>query len=454
MRTWIEPVVAGSQLASAFYETSLILVVKGYYNKTSNISDIPSEDVVQKSISDFYIIYNLIIKLTPIPSAYILARIGDTRNRKISLCVPLLGFSASSLFLLLITLLDWPIQVMFGTAAFNGLCGWFTAYWAAVMALASLGSSEEQRSLRLIIVDCTFGLAGFIGSLISGHIFENVNIMHHPGTALVSCSLACYILCLLYIIFILKVPHCEIRKKEENVAEDQPEDDAEPQETDITERSRLINTAKGNARHQQSGGNLSSQKVTICLLFVSATLYNSAVNGAEDMINFFVLKKPLNWGPVDVGYGNAAAYMIFITSFIGVLIFSRCLQDLSLIILGMFSFFAGILTMAFVRWTYLYYIARIAMMFSLIPIPTIRAMLSKCTKESSYGKVFAVLQIIMGVVAVANSTAFIKIYQATLDWFSGFSFIVIFIVAFISFIPMSFIAYKAYRRTQILATHE
>lgn len=33
-----------------------------------------------------------------------------------------------------------------------------------------------------------------------------------------------------------------------------------------------------------------------------------------------------------------------------------------------------------------YILARLAMMFSLIPMPTIRAILSKLTKESSYGK--------------------------------------------------------------------
>lgn len=352
--------VAGSQLAGSFYETGLLLVVKNYYNQTSTLSNSSSEDVLQKSISNFYIIYNLIIRLTPLPSAYILAKIGDKGKRKITLCVPLVGFFISSLCLLFVTLWDLPIQVMFGTAVFNGLCGWFTAYWSSVMAWASLDSSTMKRSLRLVITECTFGLAGFIGSLISGHIFI-YQVDNHPGIILVCCSLASYAYCHLYILFILKTPHCEVIKNEEIIseiaeaedkAEDQAEDQAVPQEVP-TERSRLINSSKKIATHKHT-----SSKVTICLLFLSATLYNSAVNGAEDVINFFVLKKPLSWGPVEVGYGNAAAYMIFVTSFLGVFVFSRCLQDLSLIIFGMFSFFAGILIMAFVRWTYLYYIGK------------------------------------------------------------------------------------------------
>ncbi|XP_018410574.1 PREDICTED: thymic stromal cotransporter homolog [Nanorana parkeri] len=455
MRTWVEPVVAGSQLASSFYETGLLLAVKGYYNQTSTLSNSSSEDMLQKSISNFYIIYNLIIKLTPLPSAYILAKIGDKGKRKIALCVPLVGLFISNLFLLFVNLWDWPIQVMFGTAAFNGLCGWFTAYWPAVMALASLDSSAKRRSLRLIFTECTFGLAGFIGSLISGHIFV-YQVANHPGILLACCSLASYTFCLLYVAFILKTPHCEVNTKEDTmsrIATAQAEDQADREEVP-TERSSLINSSSENATHGQTYITASFSKVTIYLLFLSAILYNSAVNGNEDVINFFVLKKPLSWGPVEVGYGNAAAYMIFITSFIGVFVFSRCLQDLSMVIFGMFSFFVGVLVMAFVRWTYLYYVARLAMMFSLIPVPTIRAILSKATKESTYGKVFAVLQMTMGVVAVATSTAFIAIYQVTLDWFSGFSFIVISIVTFISFIPISVIACKTYTRKGSHKTQE
>ncbi|XP_063785934.1 solute carrier family 46 member 2-like [Pseudophryne corroboree] len=444
VRTWIEPVVAGCQLASSFYDTGLILVVKGYYNKTNVTTN---EDVLQKSISNFYIIYNLIIKLTPLLSAYILAKMGDKINRKITICVPISGFFISSLFLLFLILWDWQIEVMFGTAAFNGLCGWFTAYWAGVMSLASLNSSEKRRTLRLIIIECIFGLAGFVGSLISGHIFIYLEIAHHPGTALVFCSLASYAFCLMYVIFILRVPHSEVRQEETTprICEDHIVNQETPDQG-YTEQSKLIDQSNSSLTHNTSDSNMFDTKVTIYLLFVSATLYNSAVNGAEDVINFFVLKNPLSWGPVEVGYGNAAAYMIFITSFLGVFVLSRCVCDLNLVIFGMFSFCAGILIMAFVRWTYLYYIARLVMMFSLIPLPTIRAMLSKYTKESSYGKVFAVLQMVMGVVAVASSTAFIEIYQVTLSWFSGFSFIVICIVAFISFIPISFIACKTNTR--------
>ncbi|MEE6458912.1 hypothetical protein FKM82_000462 [Ascaphus truei] len=445
VRTWIEPVVAVAQLGGSFYDTGLLMVVKNHYNQTNSSSNSSSEDALQKAISNFYIIYKLITNLTPLLSAYILAKIGDRKNRKIPICVPLVGYLVSMWFLLFVILLDWPIEVLYGSAAFNGLTGWFTTYWAGVMAFASLGSSESERSLRLIVIDSVFGLAGFAGSLISGHIFVHLKIKNHQGTVLVSCSLACYIFCLLYTLFVLRIPHSEEPNTEgptSSMVKDKPikENLQEPINTEYTECSRLLDDRSNviSAASPSEGSiNVSPSKVIISLLFISAMLYNASVNGAEDVITIFVLKEPLSWGPVNVGYGNAAAYMVFVTSFLGVYVFSKCLGDITMIIIGMVSFCAGILIMAFVRWTFLYYIARAVMMFSLIPLPTIRSILSKHVQESSYGKIFVVLQLALGIVAVITSTAFNEIYQATLDWFSGFCFIMICILSFFSLILIS-----------------
>ncbi|MEE6458915.1 hypothetical protein FKM82_000463 [Ascaphus truei] len=377
VRTWIEPVVAGVQVGSSFYDTGLLMVVKNNYNHTNSSSNSSSEDALQKAISNFYISYNLIMGLTPLLSAYILAKIGDKKNRKIPICVPLSGYLISRLLLLFVILLDWPIEVMYGSAALNGLTGWFTTYWSGVMVWVSLGCSDKRRSLQLIIIELVHGLAGFIGSLASGHIFIHLKIAHHQGAVLVSCSITCYAFCLLYSIFVLRIPNSEevIR---ENLHE--------PINSEYTEHSRLF----GDKSDKNSTVNTSDAHIppsnVIIILFASAILYSIASTAAEDVINVYVLKKPLSWGPVDIGYGNAAGYMIYITSFLGVYVFSKCLGDITMIIIGMVSFCAGILIMAFVRWTFLYFIARAVMMFSLIPAPAIRSVISKHIHRSAYGE--------------------------------------------------------------------
>ncbi|MEE6458910.1 hypothetical protein FKM82_000461 [Ascaphus truei] len=336
---------------------------------------------------------------------------------------------------------------MYGSAALNGLTGWFTVYWAGIMALASLGSSESGRSLRLIVIELVYGLAGFVGSLASGHIFICFTFTNHEGTVLVSCSIALYALCLVYSLFVLKIPHFDgPYHNESRSREDEDRDISERHnglDTEITENSRLLGERPdGRATANTNLITVIPSKVIIALLFTSAILYNVAVSGAVDVLPLYLLKKPLSWGPVDIGYGNAAGYLIFISSFLGVYVFSKYLSDLTMILIGIISFCAGIFIMAFVQWTFLYYVARAVMLFSLIPLPTIRSVLSKHVQGSSYGKVFVVLQLSLAVSGVITSTAFNKIYQATLDMYSGFCFVLSGIIAVVSILPISIAAYK------------
>ncbi|NXM00594.1 TSCOT protein, partial [Tyrannus savana] len=432
MRTWIEPVVASSQVASAFYDTALLLVVKNYYNQTNGTA--PShalEDAQQKAVSNFYIIYNLVLGLSPLVSAYGLSKLGDRIHRKIPICFPLLGYLGSKTLLLLLILLGWPIEVMYGAAALNGLTGGFTTLWAGIMALGSLGSSESRRSLRLIVIELVYGLAGFGGSMASGYLFVGFSDHYREGTVLVCCSIACYAFCLLYSIFILIVPKpgasCPDKAKS-----------AEEVGSQLPAHTGAAAAATGSS--QPSGGSSSSlvspSKLIIILLFVAAILYDLAVVGAMNVLPLFLLREPLSWNAVEIGHGNAAGYVIFITSFLGVLVFSRCLRDITMIMIGVVSFSTGILIMAFVQWTFLFYIARAVMLFALIPLPTIRSMLSKHVEGSSYGEVFVLLQLSLVITGVVTSTVYNKIYQNTLNWYSSFCFILSFLVGCLSLLPL------------------
>ncbi|XP_065513275.1 solute carrier family 46 member 2 [Caloenas nicobarica] len=436
MRTWIEPVVASSQVASAFYDTALLLVVKNYYNQTNaTTSSHALEDAQQKAVSNFYIIYNLVLGLSPLVSAYSLSKLGDRMHRKIPICIPLLGYLGSKTLLLLLILLGWPIEVMYGAAAFNGLTGGFTTFWAGVMALGSLRSSESRRSLRLIIIELVYGLAGFLGSMASGYLFVGFSDRYREGTVLVSCSIACYAFCLFYSIFVLTVP---------KPAASCPDEGKSAKEVDSQIPAHTGAAAGGSSQPSESSSStpVSPSKLTIIMLFVAAILYDLAVVGAMNVLPLFLLREPLGWNAVEIGHGNAAGYVIFITSFLGVFVFSRYLRDITMIVIGVVSFSAGILIMAFVRWTFLFYIARAVMLFALIPLPTIRSMLSKHVEGSSYGKVFVLLQLSLVITGVVTSTVYNKIYQNTMNWYSGFCFILSFLVGCLSLLPLSIVAIK------------
>jgi len=202
----IEPLVALQQLGSALFDTALQMVVKercadddGALNGTSTV------DSRQRAMSDFFMTYNLLAKLTPIVPAIILAKLGDRGWRKAPIISPLVGYMLSRLTLLLVVTLRLPIQVMWVGVTLHGFSGGFSAIWAAVMTVVSLGSAEHQRSMVMMRVELLYGLAGLVGSLVSGHLFQLYDSHVGQGTVLVGTSLLLYGLCLLYAVFLLEV---------------------------------------------------------------------------------------------------------------------------------------------------------------------------------------------------------------------------------------------------------
>uniref|UniRef100_A0A1A8ICE1 Solute carrier family 46, member 2 n=1 Tax=Nothobranchius kuhntae TaxID=321403 RepID=A0A1A8ICE1_NOTKU len=306
---------------------------------------------------------------------------------------------------------------MFGAAAVFGLCGGFGAYWPGVITLASLGSTETERSKVMMKVEFLYGSAGLVGSLVSGHLFQLYSSSLGHGTILLAFSTLLYLTCLLFSIILLKVKQVRIEDQEENY--------------------HLLSHATRNTRMDVSpaGKNI----VNLVLLFAAAFLYDFAVGGAIGMLGPFVLKSPLSWTATQVGYGNAAGCLIFLTSYVGVLVLRRCVSDETMILIGMLSFASGIYVMSFVTTTAMFYFARALNLFALIPMSTIRSVVSQQVPASACGTTLTLLQMTLKAAGLAYIPAFTKIYQNTLDWLPGFVFLLSSIFTVLSMIPISIV---------------
>ncbi|KAG9354067.1 hypothetical protein JZ751_012191 [Albula glossodonta] len=381
IRYYIEPVVLCAQLASAFYDTGLQMVVKERCtNSSKSINHTVTDEEQQTAMSNFYMTYTMLSNFLPFIPAYFLARYGDRGHRKIPLAVPLMGYLISRTLLLMVILLELPIEVMYGGAVVYGLCGGFSSYWAGVMALVSVSSSEGRRSLLMSRTELIYGIAGFIGSIASGHLFQLYSYKHQQGVVLVALSVSLYFFSFIYVVFVLKINYGRNPRSNQEGPED----------------FGILN------QHSRDIAN-------IVLLFASAILYDIAVAGGMEILMSFVMKEPLNWDATFVGYGNAAGFVIFFTSFLGVLLFSRCASDATLIIIGMISFAAGIYFMSFVTATYMFYL----------------------------GKILITLQLSFTLASLVYSPIFTKIYQATLHSLPGFVFLFSSILTVLAIIPTS-----------------
>uniref|UniRef100_A0A672QME0 Solute carrier family 46 member 2 n=1 Tax=Sinocyclocheilus grahami TaxID=75366 RepID=A0A672QME0_SINGR len=409
-----------AQVASSFFDTALQMVVK---ERCANATDRDSE---QKAITNFNMTFNMVLKFMPIVPAILLAKVGDRGYRKVPIVVPLVGYFLSRGLLLLDIVLEWPVQVLYAVPVIHGLCGGFASYWAGVMALVSVCSGEEERSVRIMRTELVYGVAGFIGSLASGHLFNLYTVGLQQGAILSSLCVLLYFLCLLYAAFFLRVGlFSELGERQE--------------------RRESVGIINHEAR----------DKINIALLFGSGILYDIAVAGGMEMLVAYVLKDPLNWGATEVGYGNAAGSLLFITSFLGVKMFTKCsVRDESMVMIGMVSFAAGIYFMAFVTTTPMYFLARSITLFALIPMPTIRSLLSKQVRGTSYGITFVMLQLSFKLASLVTTPIYTEIYQATLNTFPGFVFILSSIFTFLGILVIIYNTFPFVVNIDCISKHE
>ncbi|XP_050928788.1 thymic stromal cotransporter homolog isoform X2 [Lates calcarifer] len=393
----VEPIIVLEMLGSTLFDTALALVVK---DRCANATypDLSREDSQQKAMTDFFMAYNLIIRLAPIIPALLLAKLSDRGRRKAPIVVPLGGYVLSRLGLLLVVIFRLPVEVMFGAAVLFGLSGGFCAYWPGVMTLASLGSTATDRSKVMMRVELLYGLAGLVGSLVSGHLFLLYTASLGEGIILLIVSLLLHLLCLLHSIFLLQVKHVSDREPEENC--------------------HLLSHTPDNTAVVEAPAGINM--VNVVMLFMAAILYDFAVGGAIEILGVFVMKEPLSWSATQIGYGNAAGCTIFLTSFLGVILFRRCISDVMLILIGMISFASGIYFMSFVTATYMFYL----------------------------GTTLTFLQLALKFAGLAYIPAFTKIYQRTLDWFPGFVFTLASIFTVLGMIPISIVGCRSPQRRQ------
>ncbi|KAM3617553.1 uncharacterized protein V6R79_008068 [Siganus canaliculatus] len=339
----IQPVVAGVQLGSSLFLTTLPMVVKERCVNISGDDALNSTltDSWQSNMSTFYMTYKSLSQVLPVISGLFLAHLGDRGWRKSPIVVPLIGCILSRLVMVLMLMQDWSLEVLWIEVTIRGICGGLPVFWSNIMALLSLNSTQQDRSRLMMRAELTKGIAGAVGCVVSGHLFNLTPSGSRPGVLTMVVCLLLYACCVLYIVFLLQV-----------------------------------------------------------------------------------------------GYGDASGFLIILSSFLSATVMSRWLSDLTLITVGMLSYAAGIFLMAFVTTTYMFYTARALTLFSLMPMPIIRSLLSQQVHDSSYGVVLTSLQLSLKVSSVLHLLLFIHIYQHTLNWFPGFVFIISGIITIVAVIPI------------------
>ncbi|XP_059394758.1 lysosomal proton-coupled steroid conjugate and bile acid symporter SLC46A3 isoform X2 [Carassius carassius] len=365
---------------------------------------------VQKAASLFSMYSDLSSMIPSLIVTLLLVAYSDQRGRKITIIMPLIGSLIYTLSFLAVSFFELNLYLLiaanFVSALFGGIG---TMLGGCFSYVADLCEDSKQKTLRMAVVDMMIGLLAGVASITTGYFLHAVGFNWPFFTSAIFQAVN-----LLYAIFILE-------------------------ETRVIDPSETVACCRAMQKlvcgiYNLFAGGRSQRKCILVLLIVTFSSLSFVNTGGLSMITLYELNEPLCWSEILVGYGAAASTSIFITSFVGVYLFSLCLRNTAIAFIGMLSVAISMFMTAFAKTTLNMFLVRIPAMFAIMPFPVLRSMMSKVVSKSEQGALFACVAFMENLSTNGSSAVFSRIYAATVVWCPGFVFL---LGAGLSIIPIS-----------------
>ncbi|XP_050793319.1 solute carrier family 46 member 3 [Gopherus flavomarginatus] len=372
---------------------------------------------VQEKASLFLMQLDLTGAVPSILIAIVLVADGDRHGRKKSLVLPSVGAFIANVFLGALSYFSLSLSILFAVAFFGSLFGSLATFLGGAFAfVADLCNEEKQKTIRIALVDMILGLVSGLAGLTSGYFIRGLGF---PWTFVVASLL--HFINIFYITFCLedtvRVPEFQ-------------------QHASVSCTEGLKETFSGV--YMLFKTSTCKKRTLIIVLLFTFMMYFFTWMGGSSLFTLYELDEPLCWNELYVGYGAAAFTSVSLTSFLGVYVFSRCLRDIYIVFIGIFSCIGGMVMAAFAKTTLLMFLVRVPSLLCFMPIPVLRSMLSKVVLASEQGAVFACIACLEVVTSAISVAVFNSLYAATVAWFPGFSFL---LSAGLCIIPLGFMCW-------------
>ncbi|XP_051765622.1 solute carrier family 46 member 3 isoform X1 [Ctenopharyngodon idella] len=393
---------------------------------SNNHSYVTIHQAVQKETSLFLLQSELCFLVPSLISALLLVSYSDYCGRKVAIVPPLVGDTLFSLSYALVSRFSFSLNYLLAASFLTGLMGGPASLIGGCFAYVADVCGEDpegQKTVRMARLDMILGVLTGLASLCTGFYIEAAGFTWPFLTA------ACvHLVNLLYVLVVLK---------ESLVL---PNPILSMSSPSASEAPRLRQSQALTARLQGVYLLFASSKrrrnVVLLLMLAAFAFFRLALQGGMSIFILYELNTPLCWSEVLVGYGSALSTAIYLVSFAGVALLSRCLPDAYIILLGLMSVAAGLIMAAFAKSTLLMFLVRLPLLLSIMPTPVLRSMMSKIVSGSEQGAMFACVAFVEMLSVGVSFTMFSSIYAATLSWFSGFTFL---LAAGLTLIPATLI---------------
>uniref|UniRef100_UPI00398F2F9F lysosomal proton-coupled steroid conjugate and bile acid symporter SLC46A3 n=1 Tax=Pristiophorus japonicus TaxID=55135 RepID=UPI00398F2F9F len=436
----VEPVVALYSLANiAVYllvqqyiyiriwerETNSSYVANGNHSQCyQNHSDpVYVKQQVAQGLSSQYFMYMSLIQFIPgLVVTFFLGAYSDRYGRRLSLLLPTIGSLISSLAFLAVSYFSWSIYFLFIPVAFVAFLGGFTTLFGGAFAYVADMSSSKQKNMRMALLDMIVGVMGGIGVLASGYFLKAVGF-NWPFLTISLINFANIV----YIIFFLEESVQVSRNEQDQVSGCE-------NFREILSGILILYTSSDFTK-----------RVQISMLLLAFTTFGLAEFGAAGLFTLYELNTPLCWNEILIGYGSATGLIPFLLSFVGVTLFSRYLQDTFIVLIGILSFVGGMILAIFATTTLLMFLVRLVSLFAVMPFPILRSMMSKSVLPKDQGALFACIACLENLSGTVSAAIFNSVYAATVEKFTGFSFL---LAACLCFIPVCILCFLLWWKPQ------
>lgn len=372
---------------------------------------------VQKAASLFSLYTELFSMIPSLAVTLVLVAYSDQRGRKITIILPLIGSLFYALSFLAVSFFELDLYLLIVSAFVSALFGGSGTFLGGCFSyIADLCEDGQQKTLRMAGVDMVIGLLSGVASLSTGYFLQAAGFNWPFFT---SALFQCFNL--LYAVFIL-----------EETLQRPPDDplDGSPRRTAMRQLACGV--------YQLFAGASRRRNILLVLLLLLFSSFSFANMGGLSMITLYELNQPLCWTEILIGYGSALSTTVFLTSFVGVTVFSRCgVPDLVIILMGILSVMAGMTLVAFVKTTLMMFLVRLPMLLAIMPFPVLRSMMSKIVSKNEQGALFACLACLDSVSISVAIAVFNSLYAVTVTWYPGFCFL---LSAGLCVIPLAMLA--------------
>ncbi|KAI6056088.1 lysosomal proton-coupled steroid conjugate and bile acid symporter SLC46A3 [Marmota monax] len=378
-------------------------------NKSSPIFAVQKE--VQEKVSLFSLQMEISGLIPGLLSTFILLSSSDRHGRKFPMILSSVGALATSIWIYLLSYFAFPFQLLIASTFIGAFCGNYTTFYGACFAyIVDQCKESKQKTIRIAIIDFMLGLVTGLTGLSSGYFIRELGFVW--SFLIIAIVLTVN---LTYILFLLDNPTKESSTQNVTIS-------CSEGFKDLFYRTYILfKNASGK------------QRLLLCLLLFTMITFFFVISGISPVFILYELGPPLCWNEIFIGYGSALSSISFLSSFLGIWLFSYCMEDIHMAVIGIFTTIAGMATAAFARTTLMMFLVRVPFLFTIMPLSALRSMLSKVVRPTEQGTLFACIAFLETLGGVTAVSAFNGIYSATVAWYPGFTFL---LSAGLLFIPV------------------